>query len=100
VKIDPGTHKGMHLVLALKLGVTGPNDQVPGSKILPKNDKIVKFRITLVIGSKTLNRKQILKNVGINKNIVEIKCPMIIVSPAEVTQRIEPLPRMIYERVA
>jgi hypothetical protein len=22
VKIDPGTHKGMHLVLALKLGVT------------------------------------------------------------------------------
>jgi hypothetical protein len=22
VKLDPGTHKGMHLVLALKLGVT------------------------------------------------------------------------------
>jgi hypothetical protein len=27
VKHDPGTHKGMHLVLALKLGVIGIEDE-------------------------------------------------------------------------
>jgi hypothetical protein len=33
VKIDPGTHKGMHSVLALKLGVTCPKRKKPDSSI-------------------------------------------------------------------
>jgi hypothetical protein len=38
VKLDPGTHKGMHLVLALKLGVT------MGKQKNFKGDKKDKFR--------------------------------------------------------